>query len=90
MPKKMCDKAVDSFVPVLKFVHDYFVKCKMTQNLYNTLFASDDVTFINEDSHYIKVFGGEMGILSVDLDDASYSKDNPGTIIHDRILACCN
>ena len=91
----MCDKAVDDFLPALKFVPDWFVTNKMLEKLDDTLFANDDVIFINEGSNNVKFFGGEIGILSVDLDktnlnDVSIDEDNPETISHVRLLAWRN
>ena len=91
----MCDKAVDDFLPALKFVPDWFVTNKMLEKLDDTLFANDDVIFINEGSNNVKFFGGEIGILSVDLDktnlnDVSIDEDNPETISHVSLLAWRN
>ena len=41
----MCDKAVDNFLPTLKFVPDQFVTQKMIIKLYNTLFTVDVYSF---------------------------------------------
>ena len=41
----MCDKAVDDFLPILKFVPDLFVTSKMFQKLDDILFANDDIHF---------------------------------------------
>ena len=91
----MCDKAVDDFLPALKFVPDWFVTNKMLEKLDDTLFANDDIIFINEGSNNVKFFGGEIGILSVDLDktnlnDVNFDEDNPETISHVRLLAWRN
>ena len=53
--------------------------------LYNTFFADDHIRFLHED----------FGVLSVDLnninlDDGSFYKDDPKTIIHVRPLAWHN
>ena len=32
------------------------------------IFSNDNIIFVNEDSNYVTFFGGEMSILSVDLD----------------------
>ena len=33
----MCDKAVDDFLPALKFVHDWLVTSKMIKELHDAL-----------------------------------------------------
>ena len=40
----MCDKAADDFLPVLKFVADWFVSSKLIKKLHDALFAD---TFLN-------------------------------------------
>ena len=37
----MCDKAVDYFLPVLKFVLDWFFPSNMIKKLDDALFAND-------------------------------------------------
>ena len=62
--KKMCDKAVHDFLPVLKFVPDWFVTSKM---IHRALFVDDDILFFDEDSGNVTFSSNEMGILRVDL-----------------------
>ena len=45
---EMCDKALDDFLPALKFVLDWFVKRKMIKKLHNALLADDSVLFFDE------------------------------------------
>ena len=76
----MCDKAVDDFLPALKFVPEWFVTSKMIKNLDNALFANDHIIFINEASGDVTFYHDEMGILSVDLnninlDDVNFDDD---------------
>ena len=42
----MCDKAVDSFPPTLKFVPDWFVTSKMIKKLDDAVFSNDDIVFL--------------------------------------------
>ena len=49
----MYDKAVDAFLPTLKFVSDWFVTRKMIKDLDGALFANNDIIFVNEDSNYV-------------------------------------
>ena len=41
--QEMCDKAVDDFLPTLKFVTDWFHTNKI--KLYSTLFGEEDIQF---------------------------------------------
>ena len=43
--QKMCDKAVDDFLPALKFVPDWFVTSKLIKKLHNAPFADDYILF---------------------------------------------
>ena len=74
----MCDKAVDNFLPTLKFVLDWFVTCKLC----NALFADNDILFFDEDSGNITFSSHGMDVLSADLnninfDDANFHEDDP-------------
>ena len=87
----MCNKAVDDFLPALKFVSDWFVTNKMIKKLLTALYAEDNVLFFYEYSGNATFCGNQMGILSVDLNninlyDTSYDEDDPETIIHIRLL----
>ena len=93
--QEMCDKAVEDLLSALKFVPDWFVTSKIIKKLDNTLFANDDIIFINKDTDNVSLFGDEMGILTVDLtninlDDANFDENDP--IIHVRRNICkqCN
>ena len=46
--QEMCDKAVNNFLPALKFVSDWFVTSKMIKNLHNALFTDDDILFLTK------------------------------------------
>ena len=74
----------------LKFVLDWFLKDKI-RNLHEALFADDDTLFSDEDFVDITFCGGEMGILSIDLDkinldDVNFYEDDRITVTHVRIL----
>ena len=63
---EMCDKAVDVFLPALKFIPDLFV---VVRHKKLDLFSDYDIIFLNEDSSYVTFFSDEMAITSVDLHD---------------------
>ena len=65
--QEMCNKAVNDFLPALKFIPDWFVTSKLSKSLDDALFSNDDILFFDEDSNSVTSFGGEIGILSVDL-----------------------
>ena len=68
----MCDKAVDDFLPALKFVPDWFVSSKMIKKLHDALFADNDILFFDEDSSNVTLSSDEMGIISVDLNNINF------------------
>ena len=47
--QELCDKAVDAFLPALKFVPDCFVTNKMLEKLDVAVFCNDDIVFVNVD-----------------------------------------
>ena len=89
--QKISDKAVDNFLPALKFLPEWFLTSKMIKKLDDALFANDYIIFINEDFNNVTFFGGEMSILRVDLykinlDDVNFDEDDPQTIICIRLM----
>ena len=46
----MCNKAADDFLPVLKFVPDWFVTSKIIKKLLTALYANNNILYFNEDS----------------------------------------
>ena len=87
----MCDKAVDVCLAALKFVPDWFVTSKMIKILFTALYADENRLYINEDFGNVVFICNGMGILNIDLNninlgDTNYDKDDPGTIIHVRLL----
>ena len=68
MTQEMWDQTVSDFLLALQFVPDWFVTNKMLEKFNDALFADDDMNFVNEGFNNVTFFGGEMGILSVDLD----------------------
>ena len=91
----MCDKAVDDFLSVLKFVPDWYITSKMIKKLHSTLFSDDDILFFDEESVNVTFFSDDIGILSADLnsvnlDNANFDVDNPEMITHVRLMAWSN
>ena len=41
--QKLCDKAVDAYLPTLKFVSDWFVTNEMLERLDDVVFSNDDI-----------------------------------------------
>ena len=80
--QKLCDGAVQDCLIVLKFIPDWFVTSKMIEKFHDIFLANDDILFFNEDFskfgeiyfNLVKLFGGEMGILSVDLDKINHDE----------------
>ena len=90
--QKMCDEAVDDFLPTLNFVPDWFVTSKMIKKLFTALYADENILNFDEDFGNVVFNCNEMGILNIDLncinlDDNHFDDDDPDTIIHVRPLA---
>ena len=90
----MRDKAIDDFLPALKFVFNWFVTSNI-KDLDDILFANDYKLFFDEDSGIVLFSSDEMGILSVDLnsinlDEVNFDVDNLETIIHVRLMTRSN
>ena len=86
--QKVCDKAVDDFLPTLKFVPDWFVKNKMLEKLDDVVFSNDDIVFVNADSDNVTFLRDDMGLVS--LVDVNFNDDDTETIIQVRLMAWCN
>lgn len=73
----MCDKAVNTLLPTLKFIADWFLsKKKMIKNLDKLVFPVDDIVIVNEDSANVTFSSDEMGIFSVDLNNINLDRVN--------------
>ena len=64
-----------------------FVTTNMIKKHHEDLFANQHIIFINEDSNNVAFCGGEMSMLSVDLDkikiyDVNFNVDDTENIIH--------
>ena len=88
--KEMCNKAVDDFLPALRFVPDWIVQSKMIKKILTALYADDNILYFNEVSGNVVLSCNEMGIVSIDLnnitrDNTNYDEDDLETIIHIRL-----
>ena len=93
--QEMCDKAVDAFLPKLKFVPDWFVTNKTLEKLDDVVAYNDDIDLDDIDFGTITLFSDDMGLLTKDLNNINLNADNfgeddPETIIHVRLMAWCN
>ena len=91
MTQEICDKAVDDFLPALKFVPDLCVTSKTIKKLHNTLVTGNVILFFGEDFGNSTFSSDEMSILGVylnniNLDDADFDENDPKTTIHVRLM----
>ena len=88
--QKMCDKAIDDFLPALNFFANWFVTSKMIKTLFTALCEYENILYFDEDFGNVAFNCNEMSILNIDLNninlDNNFDEDNPGTIIHFRLL----
>ena len=84
------DKAGNVFLPALKFVPDWFTTKKLTKNLNDDLFSNDDIILLMKILIMAHFFSDERSILSVDLGNVSFEKDDLKTVINVRLVAWCN
>ena len=90
--QKICDEAVDDFLPTLNFVPDWFETIKMIKKLFTALYVDENILHFDEDFGNAVFNCDEMGIPNIDLDcinleDNDFDEDNPDTIIYVRLLA---
>ena len=90
----MRNKAVDAFLPTLKFVSNRSVKNKMLKKLDDVVFSNDDIVFVNEDSDNVTFFRDDMGLIviylnKINLDDDNFDDDDSETIIYVRLMSWC-
>ena len=82
----MCDKAANNCLSAIKLSTSKTIKI-----LFTALYADENILYFSEDSGNVVFICNEKGILNKDLaninlDDTTYDKDDPDTIIHVRIL----
>ena len=93
--QEMYKEIVNAFLPLLKFVPDWFVSNKMPRNRGNAVSLNDDIVFVNADSDNFTFLSDDMGLANVrlndlSLDDNNFDDDDHGTIIHAIIHVWCN
>ena len=93
--QEMYKEIVNAFLPLLKFVPDWFVSNKMPRNCGNAVSFNDDIVFVNADSDNFSFLSDDMGLANVhlndlSLDDNNFDDDDYGTIIHAIIHVWCN
>ena len=49
----MCGKAIETWLPVLKFESLWSVRTKMIKTFDDDLFSDDDIIIVNGDSNYV-------------------------------------
>ena len=82
----MCEKAVDTCLPALKFVPDWFVTNKMRKRLGSVLFFNYDIDLDDIDSDIVTFFDDCMGLVMIELnninfDDDIFDEDDPINIV---------
>ena len=89
--QKMCDKAVDDSLAILKLITDWFVTSKMIKELFTALYTDENILYFNKDFGNVVFSFNEMGIHNIDLNninlDNHFDEDYPEVIIHIRLLA---
>ena len=93
--QEMFVKAVDVYLPSLKFRPDWFVTNKMLENLDGAVFFNDDIVFADRDSNTVTFFSSGTSLNTIHLNNINLDNDNvyyyvPGTVIHVQIMAWHN
>ena len=61
--QEMCVKAVDLYLPSLKFCPDWFVTNKVLENLNGAVFFNHDIVFPDIDSNIVTFFSNGLGLF---------------------------
>ena len=68
----------------------------MLKNLDNDVFFfNNEIVFVIAGFHNVRLFNDDVGLVNVDLnnaslDDDSFDGDDPENIIHVTLIICCN
>ena len=91
LPKKICDKTVESHLVALNFVLDWFVTSKIIENLGNPVFFNDHIFLGKLASDIVTFFSNDIGVSSINLNNINHDDDNfddchPEAINHVSLL----
>ena len=90
---KTCDKAVNSYLLVWKFVLDWFVFNKIIEKHDNGVFSNDDIIIDDTDSDIATFFINDIGLNSINfknVNPGNFEDCDPETINHVRFMSCFN
>ena len=94
--ERMCNKAVHDCLATLKFFQGWFVTSKILEHFDKSLLANDEIFFFNKDFNIVTFIANQRHIYAAGLDkinldnENNFYEDDPDTIIHVRLLACCS
>ena len=74
--QEVCDKSVDTCLPLLKIILDCFVTNKMLEKLDNFVFSNGDTFFDGVDSNIITFLSSDMGFNTIDLNNIHLNNYN--------------
>ena len=93
----MFDKAVDSYLLILKLIPDWFVTSKMIEKLDHALYSNVDIVFGDVDSDIVTFFSNDIVLNSINLknninlDEDNFDNCDPDILImFDLWLAIIN
>ena len=82
----MCDKVVDLYLLILKFIPDWFIMCRMIEKHDNALFSNDDIVFGDIVSDIVTFFSNDIDLNSININNINLDDD----IFHDYDLEIIN
>ena len=89
--KYITQKSGMNLLIILQLLSDWFVTRKMIEKLFTALYAHKNIPYFYEDSDNVVFNCNKMSILNIDLNninlDNNFDKDEPDTIIINRLLA---
>ena len=74
--QRICDKAVEDWIAVLKLIPDWVVTMKLLQKFDGASQANDDILIFNEDFDKVTFIANQRHILTVDRDKINFDEDN--------------
>ena len=91
----MCDEVLDSYLPILKSVSDWFVMNKIVERFDSSVFSNGDSFFMMQIlilSHFLAMIWTLIlqTLNSINLVNDSFDEEDPESIIHVRFMAWCN